>query len=183
MSQYTQGPTNSEGLSVLMVAQRASYGGVTEHIRVLGSELQGRGVTVAVAANWDSVRGRFPRSVFEADGLSTHQVSFPDIRRSLMPLECGSVGRAIAEIRSLVRSLRPDVVHSHWRAVLPYVAAFRRKTSIVHSVHTTSLAGPLTRCVYRVPHRLVAISNAVATDLEALGESAVNAAAAVSITE
>ena len=88
-----------------------------------------------------------------------------------MPLECGSVGRAIAEIRSLVRSLRPDVVHSHWRAVLPYVAAFRRKTSIVHSVHTTSLAGPLTRCVYRVPHRLVAISNAVATDLEALGES------------
>jgi glycosyltransferase involved in cell wall biosynthesis len=73
----------------------------------------------------------------DARRISTHEL--PDLVREIHPLRDA---RALAQLRRLIRDLRPDVVHTHSSkaGILGRIAAFRESTAdyrpaIVHTVH------------------------------------------------
>ncbi len=156
--------------SVLMLSQRM-VGGASEHIKVLGRELQRKGWLVSVAANWSPEFSTVSRDVFETLGMTTHQIDFPSPRINKNSRIAGDVARAGHSLLRLVQSPRPDVVHAHWRSVLPY-CAFPHFPPVVFTKHYPGATDWMSNLTYKIPRRMIAISSEL--EQEMLTESRVS---------
>lgn len=148
---------------VLMLAQRMSVGGVSEHIWTLSDELSTAGWEIVVAANWDSPRGGVPARRFEDANIETVHIPFPEIGLP-RPSMVRDMWRSRVDLRRAVAEIAPDVIHCHWRTVLPYLAG-HTEPPVVFTVHSVNIGGYGTNLLYRIPRKFISISEGVSEDI------------------
>lgn len=149
---------------VMMIAQ-SMVGGAAEHIRVLGAALVVCGWEVSVVANWRPGYSTVSAAVFEASGIVTHTVYFPSplvVRTPRLLLEAAKAGR---DLSILVEREQPDIVHAHWRSVLPYCLA-PGFPPVVFTKHHAGATDFFSNQFYRrIPSRLIAISEELRNEM------------------
>lgn len=152
---------------VLLLVTHLDPGGAFETVRLLARDLPEHGFEVEVAARpGGEMRSRVTAPVHSVGSL----------QREISPLKDA---RAYGEIRTLLETLRPDVVHTHSSkaGVLGRIAARRAKTAaIVHTSHglpvdpdmsitTREVLLVAERVAARAGHRVIAVDRNTADRL------------------
>ncbi len=138
-------------LRVLQLME-CTIGGTRRHITDLARGLLAEGVDVQLGVAAERQPGfRDTMSELESEGCGVHEVP---MSRSISPLHDG---RQLARLTTLIRELRPDVVHTHSSkaGVLGRCASLRAGIGVrVHTPHTFAflfreMFGPLKRAAFR----------------------------------
>jgi len=133
----------------------------------LGKGIMAAGWQVAIAS--DGGDGSHPRGVqwFEQNGLSHYTIRFPSPEStSTIPIR---TLRSVLDMRSAVRSYRPDLIHVHYRVTSPFAQLARIVYGIpfVTTLHLSRIPSGL---LYRLSSfwgdRTIAISGEVKKSLE-----------------
>jgi len=166
---------------VLRVIARLNVGGPALHVAYLSAGLQERGYETTLVAG-ELARGEESMAfVAESRGVEVRAVS--ELRRQVSPFRDVVAAFRLA---GLIRSTRPDVVHTHTAKagavgrVAVVLSGIRPRPVVVHTFHGHVLRGyfgPLTAWGFRLLERilarttdaLVAVSPQVRDDLVRLG--------------
>lgn len=171
----------ADPVKVLRVIARLNVGGPALHVAYLSAGLQGRGYETTLVAG-ELARGEESMAfVAESRGVEVRAVS--ELRRQVSPFR-----DVVAALRlaALIRTLRPDVVHTHTAKagavgrVAVVLSRVRPRPVVVHTFHGHVLRGyfgPVTAWGFRLLERilarttdaLVAVSPQVRDDLVRLG--------------
>jgi glycosyltransferase involved in cell wall biosynthesis len=171
----------AEPIRVLRVIARLNVGGPALHVAYLSAGLQERGYETTLVAG-ELARGEESMAfVAESRGVEVRAVS--ELRRQVSPFRDVVAAFRLA---GLIRSTRPDVVHTHTAKagavgrVAVVLSGIRPRPVVVHTFHGHVLRGyfgPLTAWGFRLLERilarttdaLVAVSPQVRDDLVRLG--------------
>jgi glycosyltransferase involved in cell wall biosynthesis len=171
----------AEPIRVLRVIARLNVGGPALHVAYLSAGLQARGYETTLVAG-ELARGEESMAfVAESRGVEVRAVS--ELRRQVSPFRDVVAAFRLA---GLIRSTRPDVVHTHTAKagavgrVAVVLSGIRPRPVVVHTFHGHVLRGyfgPLTAWGFRLLERilarttdaLVAVSPQVRDDLVRLG--------------
>jgi glycosyltransferase involved in cell wall biosynthesis len=150
-----------------VLAPRVSPGGVTAHTLTLAQALMQHGWDVCLATNWRHPGNGISRDEVRRMGIRAAHIPFPDanVRKALAPVRAV---QSAAMLRRLIKLYRPQIVHAHWRVVLPYALA-AGKVPTIFTLHTLGLVDPVTRALFRIPNAIIAISEAARHELTTLG--------------
>lgn len=113
---------------VLLLARHLGLGGATTHLRTLAQGLREQGVDVHIASRpWEYSEALGPAWFTDA-GLVHHPVPFPTPRlpRTFLP----DAIRSWRRLAAVVQSVRPDLLHVHWRSTSPYA----RLVQAIHGI-------------------------------------------------
>lgn len=171
----------SPPLSIMHVIARLNVGGAALHVLQLAREQQRRGHDVVVVAG--TLAAGEESMAYVADELRVPVRALPALQREL---SARADGAAVKELRSLIRTRRPDVLHTHTSKagatgrVAALLAGRARPRAVVHTYHGHVLSGyfgPRRERVFRLVERLlarsagtlVAVSDEVRDDLVAFG--------------
>lgn len=165
---------------MLRVIARLNVGGPALHVTYLSRGLAERGYETTLVAG-DVARGE-ESMAFVAEGAGVHVVRLPGLSRELAPLRDAVAAWRLARI---IRSVRPDVVHTHTAKAgavgrAAALLAGRRRPVVVHTFHGHVLRGYFGRAgtqlfraietmLARASDRLVAVSPEVRDELVGLG--------------
>jgi len=173
--------TEPERLRILHVIARLNVGGAALHVAQLAAEQLRRGHHVLVIA------GTIPEGEesmeYLVDELSLPFRKLPTLRRDL---SLWADPAAVRELARIIRSERPDVLHTHTAKagatgrIAARLAGRARPRSVVHTYHGHVLQGyfsPAKTALFRSIERvlakrtsaLVAVSEQVRDDLVAMG--------------
>ena len=137
-------------MRVLLVITRGERGGAQVHVLELVRGMK-EGIELAVAVGDDS----FLTGELRALGVAVHVV--PQLRREVSVV---ADLRACAALRTLIRSLRPHLVHTHSSkaGVLGRAAARWEGVQAVHTAHAWSFSDglPRRRVAFAVPVEILA---------------------------
>jgi glycosyltransferase involved in cell wall biosynthesis len=167
-------------IRVLRVIARLNVGGPSLHVSYLSRLLDERGYETTLAAG--SVGEGEGSMEYVSDSLGVEPLFIPGLQREIGP---GNDFAAVRRLVELIRSLQPDVLHTHTAkaGAIGRVAAMRagdaRPPVVVHTFHGHVLRGyfgPLQtryflgieRALARVSDALIAVSPQVRDDLVAL---------------
>lgn len=148
-------------MRILFVITGLGVGGAERQVVDLADRLAGRGHEVEIAY----LTG-------EAGLLPSHvgiRVTGFGISRSI-----GGFLRAYTALRRLVKSYRPDVVHSHMvhaNLLARVVRLTTRMPRLICTAHNTNEGGPARTCVYRLTDRLADVSTNVSVEAVAVFEA------------
>lgn len=116
----------------------------TPHVEHVALQMRERGHEVHVGGD---VTPAYPPSILAAAGVPTHEMH----------------GHATLWLRSLLRRVRPDVVHAHWLSRFGHLAALMRARPLVVMAWGSDVykASPreLRRCRYAVRHAELAMAD------------------------
>ncbi|HZO34367.1 MAG TPA: glycosyltransferase family 4 protein [Gaiellaceae bacterium] len=169
------------GLRIVHVIARLNVGGASLHVLQLAAAQRRRGHEVLVVAG--TLAPGEESMEYLAGELDVPLRRVPSLQRELSPRHDAA---AIRELVRIVRSERPDVLHTHTAKaggvgrVAALVARGRRPPVVVHTYHGHVLRGyfgraketfyrRLERVLARRTSKLVAVSPEVRDDLVALG--------------
>lgn len=164
-------------LSILHVIARLNVGGAALHVLQLAREQQRRGHDVLVVAG--TLAAGEESMEYVADELGVQVLKLPVLQREL---SASADSTAIRELRDLIATRRPDVLHTHTAKagatgrLAALAAGADRPRAIVHTYHGHVLSGYFSRRwehVFRLIERvlayaagtLVAVSDEVRDDL------------------
>jgi glycosyltransferase involved in cell wall biosynthesis len=168
-------------MTIIHVIARLNVGGAALHVLQLAREQQKRGHDVLVVAG--TLAAGEESMEYVADGLGVSVRALPTLQREL---SVRADGAAIKELRDLIRSRRPDILHTHTSKagatgrLAALLSGRGRLPAVVHTYHGHVLSGyfsPSRQRVFRLIERLlaratdalVAVSNEVRDDLVAYG--------------
>jgi glycosyltransferase involved in cell wall biosynthesis len=164
-------------LSIVHVIARLNVGGAALHVLQLAREQERRGHDVLVIAG--TLAAGEESMEYIADELGVNVLKLPMLQREL---SVRADGAAILALRDVLRTRRPDVLHTHTAKaggtgrLAALIAGSRRPRAIVHTYHGHVLSGYFdrrTERVFRLIERglshaagtLVAVSDEVRDDL------------------
>lgn len=127
------GPIGAPQLHALLVITRLDVGGAQETVLALAAQLPRYGVRVTVVCGEEVEAGGAIHDDVRATGAALHVVA--ELRS---PIRAGADLAAVRALTSLLRELRPDVVHTHSSkaGVIGRVAARRANVpTVCHTVH------------------------------------------------
>lgn len=168
-------------LSILHVIGRLNVGGAARHVLELSREQLDRGHDVLVVAGRLAPGETSMEYVAEELGIHVHPL--PALARELSPK---GDGRAILQLRRLLRERRPQILHTHTAKaggtgrLAARVAGEGRPRAVVHTYHGHVLSGyfsPRREHIFRrlehilslVTDQLIAVSEEVRDDLVRFG--------------
>jgi glycosyltransferase involved in cell wall biosynthesis len=168
-------------MTIVHVIARLNVGGAALHVLQLAREQQRRGHDVVVVAGTLAAGEESMEYVAGELGVSVR--ALPTLQREL---SLRADGAAIKELRGLIRSRRPDVLHTHTSKagatgrIAALLSGRGRPRAVVHTYHGHVLSGyftPRRQRVFRIVERLlarstdalVAVSDEVRDDLVAFG--------------
>lgn len=168
-------------MMIMHVIARLNVGGAALHVLQLAREQQRRGHDVVVVAG--TLAAGEESMDYVADELGVPVRALPTLQREL---SARADGAAVKELRRLIRTRRPDVLHTHTSKagatgrVAALLAGRGRPRAVVHTYHGHVLSGyfsPRRQRVFRLVERLlahstgalVAVSDEVRDDLVAFG--------------
>jgi glycosyltransferase involved in cell wall biosynthesis len=168
-------------MTIMHVIARLNVGGAALHVLQLAREQQRRGHEVVVVAG--SLAAGEESMEYVATELGVSVRPLPALQRELSPRADGA---AVKALRSLIRSRRPDVLHTHTSKagatarLAALLAGQARPRAVIHTYHGHVLSGyftPRRQRVFRLVERLlarstgalVAVSDEVRDDLVAFG--------------
>ena len=168
-------------LRIMHTIARLNVGGAALHVLQLAHEQARRGHEVVVVAG--TLAAGEESMEYVADELGVPVLKLPVLQRELSPR--GDT-RAIVALRNLIRSRRPDVLHTHTAKagatgrLAALASGQARPRAIVHTYHGHVLSGYFSRRwehVFRLIERvlahtsgtLVAVSDEVRDDLVGFG--------------
>jgi glycosyltransferase involved in cell wall biosynthesis len=169
------------GLRIVHVIARLNVGGASLHVLQLAAAQRKRGHEVLVVAG--TLAPGEESMEYLVDELDVPLRRLPALQRELSPRRDAE---AIREVGRVIRTQRPDVLHTHTAKaggvgrVAALLARSRRPAVVVHTYHGHVLHGyfgrtketfyrRLERALGRRTSRLVAVSPEVRDDLVALG--------------
>jgi glycosyltransferase involved in cell wall biosynthesis len=168
------------------VIARMNVGGPSLHVSYLTRELDLRGYeTTLVAGRVGEEEGSMS---YVAEELGVEPLYVPELQRAISPAP--DLG-AVLRLRSLIRELRPHIIHTHTAKAgavgraAALAAGRRRPPVVVHTFHghvlrgyfdpaTTAFFRQLERRLARITDALVAVSPQVRDDLVRLGVAPAN---------
>ena len=168
-------------MTIIHIIARLNVGGAALHVLQLAGEQQRRGHDVLVVAGRLAAGEESMEYVAAELGVSVR--ALPALQREL---SVRADGAAIKELRDLIRTRRPDVLHTHTSKagatgrVAALLSGRARPHAVVHTYHGHVLSGyftPRRQRVFRLVERLlaratdalVAVSAEVRDDLVAFG--------------
>ncbi len=171
-------------LSIMHVIARLNVGGAALHVLQLADEQRRRGHQVLVVAG--TLAPGEESMEYVADELDVEFWKLPALQRQLSPRADTS---AIRSLRQIIRSRRPDVLHTHTAKagatgrLAALASGDARPRAVVHTYHGHVLSGYFSRQWERLFRRiervlahatgtLVAVSDEVRDDLVGLGVAA-----------
>jgi glycosyltransferase involved in cell wall biosynthesis len=185
------GPLADSPIRVLRVIARMNVGGPSLHVSYLTRELDRRGYeTTLVAGRVGEAEGSMS---YVAEELGVSPLYIPELQRAISPAP--DLG-AVRALRSLIKKLRPHVIHTHTAKAgavgraAAMVSGRDRPKVVVHTFHGHVLRGyfdpavtevfrQLERGLARVTDALVAVSPQVRDDLVRLGVAPANRIAVI----
>jgi glycosyltransferase involved in cell wall biosynthesis len=168
-------------LRIMHAIARLNVGGAALHVLQLAAEQHRRGHDVVVVAG--SLAPGEESMEYLGEELGVEVVKLPALQRELsLPADA----RAVRTLRSLIRSQRPDVLHTHTAKagatgrVAALLAGRARPRTLVHTYHGHVLSGyfsprrerifrAIERALARPTRTLVAVSEEVRDDLVRFG--------------
>jgi glycosyltransferase involved in cell wall biosynthesis len=168
-------------MRILHVIARLNVGGAALHVLQLAREQQRRGHDVLVVAG--TLAEGEESMEYVADELGVRVLKLPALQR---PLSVRADAEATRRLRDLIRSRRPDVLHTHTAKagatgrIAALLAGDARPPTVVHTYHGHVLSGYFSRRWERIFRRieavlaratdtLVAVSDEVRDDLVGFG--------------
>jgi glycosyltransferase involved in cell wall biosynthesis len=163
---------------ILRIFSRLNVGGPAVHVILLASELEALGYTTTVALGTEAPWEGNLRDLAARKGV--HCVMVPGLGREIRPW---SDAQALWSLYRMMRTLRPDIVHTHTAKAGMLGRSAARLAGIREVVHTyhghvlRGYFGSARTAVFRAVERrlarstrvLIAVSAAVKDDLVALG--------------
>jgi glycosyltransferase involved in cell wall biosynthesis len=171
-------PELAEPVRVLRIFSRLNVGGPAVHVILLAEGLDALGYTTTIALGAEAPREGNMRDLAARKGVRCVQV--PGLGREIRPF---ADARALLGLYRMMRTLRPQIVHTHTAkaGVLGRAAArLAGIDTVVHTYHGHVLRGyfdpgrarlfrAIERRLARATRQLVAVSQSVKDDLVALG--------------
>lgn len=168
-------------MKIVHVIARLNVGGAALHVLQLAREQRRRGHDVVVVAG--TLAEGEESMAYVADELGVDVLDLPALQR---PLSLRADSTAILRLREIIRSRRPDVVHTHTAKagatgrIAALLAGSARPRAVVHTYHGHVLSGYFSRRWERVFRRiesvlaratgaLIAVSDEVRDDLVGFG--------------
>ena len=168
-------------MRIVHVIARLNVGGAALHVLQLAREQQRRGHDVLVVAG--TLAEGEESMEYVADELGVHVLKLPALQR---PLSLRADSEAIRRLVGILRTRRPDVLHTHTAKagatgrIAALLAGSGRPKTVVHTYHGHVLSGYFSHCWERVFRRiesvlahatgtLIAVSDEVRDDLVRLG--------------
>jgi glycosyltransferase involved in cell wall biosynthesis len=168
-------------LSIVHVIARLNVGGAALHVLQLAREQARRGHEVIVVAG--TLADGEESMEYLADELDVRVLKLPVLQR---PLSVRADPAAIVALRRIIRTRRPDVLHTHTAKagatgrLAALAAGGARPRAVVHTYHGHVLSGYFSRRWERIfrlleralaltPGALVAVSDEVRDDLVGFG--------------
>lgn len=168
-------------LSIMHVIGRLNVGGAARHVLELAREQLDRGDDVLVVAG--TLAAGEASMEYLAEELDVGVLHLPALARELSPR---GDGRAILQLRRLLRERRPEVLHTHTAKaggtgrLAARVAGSARPRAVVHTYHGHVLSGYFSRrrehifrrlehILSRYADQLIAVSDEVRDDLVRFG--------------
>jgi glycosyltransferase involved in cell wall biosynthesis len=166
---------------IVHVIARLNVGGAALHVLQLAREQQRRGHEVVVVAG--TLAEGEESMEYVADELGVHVLKLPALQR---PLSLRADSEAIRRLVGIIRTRRPDVLHTHTAKagatgrIAALLAGRARPKAVVHTYHGHVLSGYFSRRWERVFRRiesvlafasgtLIAVSDEVRDDLVSFG--------------
>ena len=168
-------------MMIMHVIARLNVGGAALHVLQLAREQQRRGHDVVVVAG--TLAAGEGSMEYVADELGVPVRALPTLQREL---SVRADGTAVKELRRLIRTQRPDVLHTHTSKagatgrIAALLAGRGRPRAVVHTYHGHVLSGYFSsrrQRVFRLVEQflarstgaLIAVSDEVRDDLVAFG--------------
>jgi glycosyltransferase involved in cell wall biosynthesis len=168
-------------MRIVHVIARLNVGGAALHVLQLAREQQRRGHDVLVVAG--TLAEGEESMEYVADELGVHVLKLPALQR---PLSLRADSEAIRRLVGILRTRRPDVLHTHTAKagatgrIAALMSGSGRPKTVVHTYHGHVLSGYFSRRWERVFRRiesvlahatgtLIAVSDEVRDDLVRLG--------------
>ena len=168
-------------MKIVHVIARLNVGGAALHVLQLAREQRRRGHDVVVVAG--TLAEGEESMAYVADELGVDVLDLPALQR---PLSLRADSTAILRLREIIRSRRPDVLHTHTAKagatgrIAALLAGSARPGAVVHTYHGHVLSGYFSRRWERVFRRiesvlaratgaLIAVSDEVRDDLVGFG--------------
>jgi glycosyltransferase involved in cell wall biosynthesis len=168
-------------MRIVHVIARLNVGGAALHVLQLAREQQRRGHDVLVVAG--TLAEGEESMEYVADELGVHVLKLPALQR---PLSLRADSEAIRRLVGILRTRRPDVLHTHTAKagatgrIAALLAGSGRPKTVVHTYHGHVLSGYFSHRWERVFRRiesvlahatgtLIAVSDEVRDDLVRLG--------------
>lgn len=120
-------------LTVLLIVTRLNVGGVARHVLRLAKDLAGLGYRVTVATGQVEMHEGDMSFLAARDNIRVEKI--PELGRSI---NWRDDWRAFRKLRRLIKSLRPDIIHTHTAkaGTLGRIAAYLSRTKlVVHTYH------------------------------------------------
>lgn len=170
-----------KNLTIVHAIARLNVGGAALHVLQLAHEQQKQGHDVVVVAG--TLATGEESMEYAADELGVTVVRLPELQRELSPRRDAT---AIRALRRILRTRRPDVLHTHTAKagatgrIAALLAGRGRPRALVHTYHGHVLSGYFTpsrervfrlieRLLGRMTGALVAVSDEVRDDLVRFG--------------
>ena len=168
-------------MRIVHVIARLNVGGAALHVLQLAREQQRRGHDVLVVAG--TLAEGEESMEYVADELGIHVLKLPALQR---PLSLRADSEAIRRLVGILRTRRPDVLHTHTAKagatgrIAALLAGSGRPRTVVHTYHGHVLSGYFSRrwervfrwiesVLARATGTLIAVSDEVRDDLVRLG--------------
>ena len=168
-------------MRIVHVIARLNVGGAALHVLQLAREQQRRGPDVLVVAG--TLAEGEESMEYVADELGIHVLKLPALQR---PLSLRADSEAIRRLVGILRTRRPDVLHTHTAKagatgrIAALLAGSGRPRTVVHTYHGHVLSGYFSRrwervfrwiesVLARATGTLIAVSDEVRDDLVRLG--------------
>ena len=168
-------------MRIVHVIARLNVGGAALHVLQLAREQQRRGHEVVVVAG--TLAEGEESMEYVADELGVHVLHLPALQR---PLSLRADSEAIRRLVGIIRTRRPDVLHTHTAKagatgrIAALLSGGARSRAVVHTYHGHVLSGYFSRRWERVFRRiesllaratgtLIAVSDEVRDDLVGFG--------------
>ena len=170
-----------KNLTIVHAIARLNVGGAALHVLQLAHEQQKQGHDVVVVAG--TLATGEESMEYAADELGVTVLRLPELQRELSPRRDAT---AIRALRRILRTRRPDVLHTHTAKagatgrIAALLAGRARPRALVHTYHGHVLSGYFTpsrervfrlieRLLGRMTSALVAVSDEVRDDLVRFG--------------